>query len=54
LLLEQLDLGADRARIGGIALKHPHRQGLAVGTAQQANDNLPFAFFTVTVVAIVG
>ena len=46
-----LHLGRHRGRIGGIAGKQFHRNRTPLGTAQQAEDDLPLALLPVPVVA---
>ena len=53
-LLELLDLGGQRHRVGGVALEHLDRDGTAVGGAEQAIDDLQRALRAVTAVAALG
>jgi len=50
--LDFVDLGAERARIGGVALEHLDRHRATVGSAQQAVDDLQLALLAVAVIAL--
>ena len=52
--LELLDLGCQRHRIGGVAIKHLDGNRAAVGSTEQAVDNLQRALLAVTAVAPLG
>ena len=54
LLLNFADLARQRAGIGGIAFKDLHPHGAAVHVAEQAEDDLRFAFLAVSGVAMLG
>jgi hypothetical protein len=53
-LLELLDLGRQRHRIGGVAVEHLDGNWTTVGGTEQAIDNLQRAFLAVTAVATLG
>src|SRR5664280_215518 len=51
LLSQGIDLFGHGGRIGGVAAEHAHRQRLSRRIGEQPNDDLPFAFFPVPVIA---